>query len=224
MPNITHISFDLDGVIVDTENIHYECLNKSITEVTGIPIEDLNDIVKNDGTSTKTKLKKVGEKFSLSEEILMMIDTKKQKLTTVRLNELVMNTDLIDMFSTLSAKYKLSLVSNSRAFNVNLITTKLEIQNFFDCIVTPNDILKPKPSSDMYNYVLGFLGVGSINTIILEDSPAGIEAAKNTNSNVVEVTSVNSLTLENVQNVIETITYNLNTYGGERKSFFFSRI
>jgi len=114
-------------------------------------------------------------------------------------------------------KYKLCLVSNSRIENVNLILEQLKIKSYFDLIVTPVKNLNPKPSPDMYDYVVNIVGVEPIDSIIFEDSPAGIEAAVNAKCNVVEIGSIDSVTLENIEYVIEKITNDLNSYGGKRE-------
>jgi HAD superfamily hydrolase (TIGR01509 family) len=199
------VIFDLDGVLVDTEQIHYTNLISSIEELTNLTFEEITSVVRTDGTSTKTKLNDLQKRFSISSEVIDLIDVIKQEKTTKTLKELSYSETLNAMLHDLKSKYKLSLISNSRRENIQIIINNLGISQYFDYVVFPNDILKPKPSGDMHSYVLNKLNLSPRQSVVFEDSPVGIESALNANCNVVEVSSVESVTLENVNHAIEKI-------------------
>lgn len=77
-------------------------------------------------------------------------------------------------------QFKLGLVSSSRGVWISMVLTKLNMQNMFDFCLSLNDEkhIKPKPYPDGYLTAMRNLNVIPQDTIILEDSNAGIASAK----------------------------------------------
>ena len=71
MNKIKSIIFDLDGVLVDTKNIHFEALNKSLKDVkTGYQISYKDHVRIFDGLPTLEKLKILEKKKIFIKKIL----------------------------------------------------------------------------------------------------------------------------------------------------------
>jgi HAD superfamily hydrolase (TIGR01509 family) len=74
-----------------------------------------------------------------------------------------------------------------------------------DVLVTNQDVKNPKPNPECYFLAMEKLGVLPAETVIVEDSPYGIQAAKASGATVVTVASVNEVTLDILYGVIPGI-------------------
>lgn len=199
---ITTLLFDLDGVLVDTEKIHYDSLTQAIRETIG---DDCSYSIKQDGTSTYSKLLGLQQQLHLSQSTIHQIDTRKQALTLSRLNTISVDFDLI-RFMESCREFNLGLVSNSRHENVDFILQKLKL-SMFRRIVTPvSHMLDPKPSPAMYIHTMQAFHASPHNTVIFEDSPAGILAARRSGAYVFEVTDMNFI-YRNIYDLIQEADY-----------------
>jgi HAD superfamily hydrolase (TIGR01509 family) len=67
--------------------------------------------------------------------------------------------------------------SSSRAWVVGHLE-RLRINAYWDAVVTRDDVVRTKPSPDLYELVVRRLGIPASSAVALEDSPNGIAAAK----------------------------------------------
>ena len=72
------IAFDLDGVLADTEEFHYHSLIHAIRQHTQLSEQQIIEVVKKDGTSTKSKLDIIKTIYGASNEVIAKIDIAKQ--------------------------------------------------------------------------------------------------------------------------------------------------
>jgi beta-phosphoglucomutase len=209
---ISCIVFDLDGVLVDTEDIHFKSLGFSVLPYM-LP-DDIDRLFKKDGTSTRDKLTKAKEIYP--DLPIELIDADKQKRTLKALAELKPNWGQIHMFQELRKKYLVALVSNSRRVNVDTILDALEIGQYFDFVLCSDDHpeLRHKPAPDLYNFVFNRWHMSPQVAMILEDSPAGIEAATASGAHVLKIETPRDTTLENIQNGIQSIETNYHSTDG----------
>lgn len=200
------IIFDLDGVLVDTEDIHHACLLNAVSSVTGMPNDKFSYLFSLDGKTTKHKLSKLKITFNLSDSQIEEIDNEKQ-LRTAQMFKHSLNAipSQISMLQTLKEEYTLALASNSRKENVSHILDTLCITDFFSVILSNNDINNPKPDPEIFLTVMKELGFLPNETLILEDSPAGKYAAITAGANLFPVDNIADVTLENIKDAIEQI-------------------
>jgi beta-phosphoglucomutase-like phosphatase (HAD superfamily) len=109
------ILFDLDGVITDTKDIHYEVLNKAISEVDPIYIiTEREHINKYDGLKTGTKLKMLTDEKGLPINTHQQIYNRKQQLTLEKFAEIKTDEKIISVFKSLKNEgYLLGCCTNS---------------------------------------------------------------------------------------------------------------
>lgn len=218
------ILFDLDGVLADTEDIHFHALIDAIKNNTGLSEYDIFKVVKKDGTNTLSKLQNLKKTYSDILINIEEIDAMKQELTIKGFRNIKRNEILCDTLQHLKNFYKLGIVSNSRKINVEFIVNSLEISSAFDLIVTPENGLLPKPSSSMYDYAIQYMGCDPSEVLILEDSDAGIEAALKSGSNVLIINTVEDTNLCYINRAITNATNSNNSYGGKRQQIYSSRL
>jgi len=196
------IIFDLDGVLVDTENIHFECLVEAINFVTGLPENKFVQFVKSNGQTTTYKLNILKYELTLSDFQIKLIDDRKQQNVINRFNHIETSPDLYQMLTSLKMKYKLALASNSRKENVMRILNILNITSFFSQILTNNDVRNHKPDPDIFLTIMEREHVLPNETLILEDSLAGKYAAISSGAHLFSVDSIADVTLENIRDAI----------------------
>lgn len=201
------IIFDLDGVLVEAKNIHYDALNLAIEKYDKNCVIDWNEhLSKYDGLKTQQKLEMLTKDKGLSLEFHKLIWDEKQKTTLKLLSDLKTNTQLIELFSSLSEKgYKIACCSNSIRKTVLTVLSKLGIIEYFDFIVSNEDVSNSKPHPEMYWKCISKMGVLPEQTLIVEDSPYGLLAASRTNSHILRVANPSDVNVKNIYNKLQKI-------------------
>jgi HAD superfamily hydrolase (TIGR01509 family) len=191
------IIFDLDGVLVDAKKIHFDALNESLDDKYKISLSE--HLSKYDGLKTSEKLKMLNQEKGLPIDSFTEIWDKKQSLTLLKLKNLKKSDNLIDCLNYYSNKgYKLACCSNSIRKTVLTVLSKLGIIEFFDYIVSNEDVKNSKPHPEMYWKAISVMNCLPEETLIVEDSPFGLLAATRSKSNIMRVESPNDVTIDNI--------------------------
>lgn len=200
------IIFDLDGVLIDTKDIHYEALNEALEHVgSEYVISHSEHISLYDGLSTNEKLYMLSNKKLLPHSRHEQIWTEKQKITKSKLDNVQQSSKLIDIFKYLESKgYLIACCSNSIRKTVYQILSQLGIVKYFDYLVSNGDVTNPKPHPEMYWKAMSVLKVSPEDTIIIEDSPTGLLAAERSGAKVCRVKDSSEVTLEKIINFMST--------------------
>jgi beta-phosphoglucomutase len=169
------ILFDLDGVLVDACDWHYEALNKAMIMSNHNPISRQDHLTKYNGLPTHVKLDMLGINKQEAEKINKL----KQDLTleTIRQNANKME-EKIHLHSTLrSVGIKIGCVTNSIKQTAEEMLSRTGQLEFMDVLVTNEDVTKNKPHPDCYNLAIKKLGVNPLEVLCVEDSEKGILSA-----------------------------------------------
>lgn len=170
------ILFDLDGVLVDACDWHYEALNNSLLFFGYSAIKREDHISTFNGLPTRVKLKILG----VSDEDALRINEKKQKYTIdiIKNNATIME-EKIELHEYLKSQgIKIACVTNSIKETATEMLVSTGQMSYIDLLVTNEQIARNKPHPDCYNYAIETLGVNPNKCLCVEDSPKGIEAAK----------------------------------------------
>lgn len=201
------IVFDLDGVLVDSKEIHFNALNQALAKVSEeyiISKEDQENIY--EAISTRQKLKILTERKGLSEDLYEQIFKDKQEITIQLLNSLTFDKDLHKYFSILkSYGFYIAVASNSIRVTIDVCLKSLGIESFVDLVLSNEDVKYPKPHPEIYWKSMSFFGVTSNDTIIFEDSIVGKLAAKQSGSRVIEINNRKDLTIEKIEKAINML-------------------
>ncbi len=141
------IIFDLDGVLVEAKNIHYETLNSALALVDGKYVINWDDHLSIfDGLKTNQKLEMLTAQRGLPIDKHKLIWDEKQKLTLKSLHSLQPSNELQETFSKLVEDgYKIACCSNSIRKTVLTVLSKLSIIEYFDLIISNEDVKNSKP-------------------------------------------------------------------------------
>jgi HAD superfamily hydrolase (TIGR01509 family) len=186
---IKAIIFDLDGVLVETKDLHFEALNKAISKFDDNFIINYQDHLSIfDGMSTKEKLKILCEK-GLRNEFVEKISLLKQEITNDLLNKyLTKNNELISLFEGLKDNgYLIAVATNSIKKSLFQILDKLELLKYIDFSISNEDVVMPKPHSEIYQKTFMHFGLNAKDCLIVEDSKIGREAAYKSGAFVYEI-------------------------------------
>tara|TARA_R110002012_G_scaffold234930_1_gene408612 strand:- start:16770 stop:18149 length:1380 start_codon:yes stop_codon:yes gene_type:complete len=200
MKKIKLIIFDLDGVLVEAKNIHYEALNDALTEINpGYRIDWNDHLNRYDGLKTYQKLDLLTEQKGLPREAHTKIWKLKQQLTLEKLSGLPLNPQLQGLMSKLAKKgYKIAVCSNSIRKTVLTVLSKLGIIEYMDLIISNEDVKNSKPHPEMYWKAISMMSCLPEETLIIEDSPYGLLAASRSKSHILRVKNPNEVTLDNI--------------------------
>ena len=197
------IIFDLDGVLVEAKNIHFEALNKALGSYAISWNEHLSTY---DGLKTFQKLEMLSKKKGLPKEDHPAIWKNKQKYTLEALSNLQINSDLLNTIAHLSKDgYKIVCCSNSIRKTVLTVLAKLGLIEFMDLIISNEDVLNSKPHPEMYWQAISKINCLPEETLIIEDSPYGLLAAARSKSYILRVKNPKEVTYNNINNKINEI-------------------
>lgn len=203
---ITTILFDMDGVLIDAKEWHYEALNKAL-RLFGMEISRYDHLTTFDGLPTKVKLQMISKRYYLPESLHPFINQMKQIYTVEQINQ-----NCHPMFhheyalSKLHQEgYKIAVCSNSVRATIEMMMEKAQLAPYIDLIVSNEDVKRAKPDPEMYNTAMAKLGSNPQECLVVEDNPNGIMAGKASGATVLEVADVFDVNYTNIMRKIEEV-------------------
>lgn len=192
---IKAVIFDMDGVLIDATEWHYEALNQALGLFSYSIGRDDHLKVYN-GLPTAEKLKMMSEKQGLPKSLHEVIKSLKRIYTDQIVNRQCRPSHTKQILLTsLKKKYKLACCSNAQKYSVVNMLKMAQIDHFFDFIIGNDEGYKPKPSPEIYLAAFKKLGIQPIEAFIVEDAPHGVAAAIASGANVIEVRGYNDVDL-----------------------------
>lgn len=198
---------DFDGVLLDLKEIHFNALNMALNTIDEKYVISSDDHIKIfDGLSTKKKLEILSKTKNLPIEQFATINNLKQKFTVDLLNKFDnINYDIASTINSLKNKgYLFYVASNAIKHTIELGLKKLKIDHLVDKIYSNQDVKNSKPHSEIYLKCMVDAGVNPSETIIIEDSKHGREAAVKSGANVCVVDNSFDFSLSRIENVISS--------------------
>ena len=194
------IIFDLDGVLVEAKEIHFDSLNLALKDIDEKFVISWEDHLRTyDGLKTYDKLNLLSKYkgLQLDKTILDKIFNRKQDYTLDALSNLGRNLKFISLFEQLKLNgYIIACCSNSVGKTVILSLTNLGIINYFDLILSNESVKYSKPHPEIYWKAMSYFGALPSETLIVEDSPTGLTAAFKSGAKVLRVQNTNDFDFE----------------------------
>ena len=203
---IKGIVFDMDGVVIEAKDWHFDALNKAL-KLFGFEISRFDHLTTYDGLPTRRKLEMLSIERGLPVELHSFINEMKQAYTME-----IVHTQCKPRFvheyalSKLKAMdYKLGLASNSIKTTIEVMMQKAKLAQYLDVQLSAEDVTNGKPDPEIYIKAMEHLGIKPTECLILEDNENGILAARASGAHVLVVKEVNDANIENILNMIQKI-------------------
>ena len=204
MSKIKAVLFDMDGVLIDAKDWHYEALNKALG-LFGMEISRYDHLTTFDGVPTTVKLKMLSKRFFLPESLHPFINEVKQSYTAELIHQRChpMFHHEYALSKLHQQGYKIAVCSNSIRKTIELMMDKAELTPYLDLIVSNEDVTKAKPDPEMYQTAIRKFGLQPEECIVVEDNPNGIQAGKASGASVLEVATVYDVNYDNIMRLVE---------------------
>lgn len=205
------IIFDLDGVLIDSRNLHYFALNEALNNIDKkyeISIEEHLSIY--DGLNTTKKLKLLTESKGLEPKYYDRIWEDKQNSTFKFIKQFKPELTLQFICKAIKQKgYKIAVASNSIRETIKLSLLAIGIIEYVDYYVSNEDVSRTKPYPEMYWKCMTVLGALPKHTIIIEDSHIGRQGALDSGANLLAVDNAQEVNSEYMLDRIFTMMDNI---------------
>lgn len=204
--SIKAVIFDLDGVLVEAKDWHYEALNKALA-IFGCDFSYEEHLSTYDGLPTKTKINMLNKTKNFPIELSEVVYDLKQIYT----NEYFSTRCFPDfsqdyLFRKLKDKnIKTAVASNSIRATVDQAMINLDIKKYIEFSLSNEDVENPKPSPDIYLKAIKNLNLTPEECLIVEDNQNGIKAANASGAHCLEVKEVEDVNHVNIFECIDNL-------------------
>jgi HAD superfamily hydrolase (TIGR01509 family) len=192
---IRAVIFDVDGLIVDTEEIYYDTFNRTLgefghslpreayTEFVGIPVEqNSSDVV------TRYKLDVTPEVFTER-----WMDHFEETISDP--DRIALRPGILALLNRLRGRLPLAIASSTHRPRMlktlqNGLLTRLDAKSLdevFTVIVSGSDVPENKPAPDIYLRAASLLDIDPSSCLVFEDSEAGVSAGRSAGMSVIAV-------------------------------------
>ncbi|MCQ4086484.1 HAD family phosphatase [Saccharibacillus sp. JS10] len=170
--------FDMDGVIIDSEPLHFE-VDRQVMEHYGhlTTQEKLEEYV---GMTNPELWKIIREEYGISQSVEEIIEFQlSHKNEVLRATQMEPIDGIREWIATLKENgIPCAIASSSPPIFIEAVLSKFNLQNEFQVIVSGEQVPKGKPAPDVYLRAAELLGVNPARCVVLEDARHGIAAAK----------------------------------------------
>ena len=182
---IKTIIFDFDGTLADCKKLHQDGFRDAVNQLCHNANFD-DELVEGRPTREKIRiLHTLGYQFNGDK-----LNEIKQAHTQTHIEKYISyNEDLAIQLERLSKKYKLCLATNATQAFINRSLDIMKIKHYFTKINPATDF-PAKPDTITFLDCMKYTGSAPPTTLIVEDSPVGIQCARATGSKVLEVNNV----------------------------------
>lgn len=203
---IKAIIFDMDGVLIDAKEWHYETLNKALN-LFGAQISRYDHLVTFDGLPTRKKLEMLSMEGGFPRGLHDFVNELKQQYTME-----VVYTKCKPVFQQQYALsrlksdgYKLAVCSNSIRKSVEIMMEKSSLIEYLDFFLSNQDVKNGKPDPEMYILAIKKLNLVPDECLIVEDNEHGVRAALASGAHVLKVESPEDVYYQNIRSRIAEI-------------------
>ena len=197
---IKAILFDMDGVLIDAKEWHYEALNKAL-KLFGYEINRYEHLSSYDGLPTKVKLERLTSEKGLPKYLHSFINEMKQKYTMdITHNYCRPRFNHEYALSKLKSEgYKLAVCSNSIKNTIDIMMNMSALDKYLDLKLSNEDVKESKPDPEIYIKAMEKLNLSAKECLIIEDNENGIKAAKSSGANLLVVRTVDEVNYNNIK-------------------------
>lgn len=181
------IIFDLDGVIVDSEPRHERAFREIFHELGygenhGIHFPDYI------GRSDRALWQDFVEKHQPPQPLEELLAAKQNRLIQILRREQPIFPGLPELVEALATRYLLAVASGSNHPVIDEVLAMKQLRRFFPVVASTQDVGRSKPAPDVFLHAARLLGVPPAQCCVIEDSAAGVTAARAAGMDVIAIT------------------------------------
>lgn len=206
MPKIKAVIFDMDGVLIEAKDWHYEALNKALG-LFGMEISRYDHLVTYDGLPTRKKLEMLSAERGLPTRLHEFINEMKQEYT-MELVHAQCKPRFHHEYALSRLKqegYRLAVASNSIRNTVQVMMEKSALMGYLDFFLSNQDVTTGKPDPEIYTQAIRRLGLRPDECLVVEDNENGKQAARGSGAWLMEVNEVEEVNYPNIMRNIMRI-------------------
>ena len=204
MRQVQAIIFDMDGVIVDSEERHEHAFLEVVRE---IGYGDKLDFRFADyiGRSDQVTWADFVARHKPPQPVAELLARKRQRMVDIIRREQPLFVGLLELVEKLAARYALGLASGSERPVVEAVLGLKRLGRFFSAVVTDSDIKRGKPEPDIFLRAAELLNVAPRACCVIEDSKPGVAASLAAGMQVVAITNTHPAEeLRHATHVVQT--------------------
>jgi HAD superfamily hydrolase (TIGR01549 family) len=190
------ILFDLDGVIVNSEEIWFDSLNNALKYFNLSPINKKLFRKKYWGNDLTDTLKKLGLPYKAIDIV--------NKYYQNNINKVKIFPDVKDTLLKLY-NYKIGLITNTPKKSSIILLKRFDILQYFDIILTSDDVKFGKPNSEIIEKACKLLNVKFNDVIIIGDTISDIKAGRSIGSTVIGLNIEADFTINSLSEIIKLL-------------------
>lgn len=201
---IRAVLFDMDGVLIDAKDWHYEALNDALS-LFGFEISRTEHLSAYDGLPTRKKLELLSQTKGLPRKLHNFLNELKQRRT----HEITIQR-CRPMFHHQYALARLkrdgktiAVCSNSIRSTIDVMMKNAALSEYLDFFLSNEEVSAPKPNPEIYVKAIAQCGLQPSEVLIIEDNHHGIEAARKSGGHVMEVKDVYDVTYDRITAAIQ---------------------
>lgn len=172
------ILFDMDGTLIDSEPVHFRAYQTALASMGfWVRYEDFSSLLGATRPVIRSRIHKMFGDFPISdEEFERIVQKKKDEINRAEGYPIV--TGVREMLKRMQqAGYRLAVASSSPQSYIEDVVKTLELNNFFDLLISGESVKNPKPAPDIFQKAAEGLDLTPAECLVIEDSHNGILAA-----------------------------------------------
>ncbi|WP_294833552.1 HAD family phosphatase [uncultured Gilliamella sp.] len=200
---IKAVLFDMDGVLIEAKDWHYEALNQAL-QLFGYEINRFEHLTSYDGLPTSMKLKKLTLEKGLPNQLHGFINEMKQQYTVSMIQNLCrprFNHEYA-LSKLKSEGYRLAVGSNSIRMTIEMMMDYAKLTDYLEFMLSNQDVKNAKPDPEIYLTAMSRMGLSPSECLVVEDNENGIKAAKASGAHLLVVKTVDEVNYDNIKNRI----------------------
>ena len=170
------IVFDMDGVLIDSEELHAHAKRIAFAQA-GIALThaDLRSYV---GRSDAIMIDEIGASYGLTSDQRSMVLDEKTRIYEQEDQEIKIVPGAVEFVLWAAQHYRLAVATSATPRNRIATLDRLGIANLFEIVADLGDVSEPKPSPEIYLIVTSRLALQPSQCLVVEDSLTGVLSAK----------------------------------------------
>lgn len=186
------VIFDMDGVIIDSEPIHFEVDMQTMRDL-GFDISS-KELEKYVGTTNEYMFSDLKNKYNIKQSIKEIINYKveltKKKVIQSNLGPIEGIKELL--VDLKNKNIPTAIASSSPRSFIDVVVFKFNLQDYFKYIISGEEVVNGKPDPDIYIEAAKKLGLSPEDCTVIEDSRNGVLAAKAAGMKCIGFQNINS--------------------------------